>query len=119
MKIRHFLQAKIHRAVLTGVNIDYHGSLSVCPDLLQASGILPFEQVDVYNLDNGERLTTYAIAGEKGRVMLNGAAALKGSPGQKVIIASYVGLDRDEIYSHRPVLVFVDDQNRILEVSNG
>ncbi len=61
MKIRNFLQAKIHRAVLTGADIDYEGSLAICPELLKASGIIPFEQVDVYNLDNGERLTTYAI----------------------------------------------------------
>ena len=119
MKIRNFLQAKIHRATLTGADIDYEGSLAICPELLEASGIMPFEQVDVYNLDNGERLTTYAISGEKGEIMLNGAAALKGKAGQKVIIAAYVGLDRDEVYSHKPVLVFVDDQNRIKEVNNG
>lgn len=119
MKTRFFLQAKIHRATLTGADVDYEGSIAICPDLLEASGIMPFEQVDVYNLDNGERLTTYAISGEKGEIMLNGAAALKGSRGQKVIIAAYAGLDRDEVYSHRPVLVFVDGKNKIREVRHG
>ncbi len=119
MKTRFFLQAKIHRATLTGADVDYEGSIAICPELLEASGIMPFEQVDVYNLDNGERLTTYAISGEKEKIMLNGAAALLGRAGQKVIIAAYAGLDRDEVYSHRPVLIFVDDQNRIKEVRNG
>ncbi len=119
MKIRNFLQAKIHRVTLTGANPDYEGSIAVCPELLEASGIMPFEQVDVYNLDNGERLTTYAISGEKGEVVLNGAAALKGKPGQKVIIAAYVGLDLEAVFAHKPVLIFVDAQNRIREVKNG
>lgn len=116
MKIRNFLQAKIHKATLTGADLEYQGSIAICPELLESSGIMPFQQVDVYNLDNGERLTTYAIPGDKGQVQLNGAAAHKGRPGQKVIIAAYVGLDRDEVYSHKPVLVFVDEQNRIQEV---
>lgn len=119
MKIRNFLQAKIHRATLTGANLEYRGSIAICPDLLEASGIMPFEQVDVYNIDNGERLTTYAITGEKGEITLNGAAAHKGEAGHRIIIAAYAGLDRDEVYSHKPVLVFVDDQNEIKEVSNG
>lgn len=119
MKIRTFLQAKIHRATLTGADLDYEGSIAICPDLLEASGIMPFEQVDVYNIDNGERLTTYAIPGEQGGLMLNGAAAHKGRAGQKVIIASYAGLDRDQVLSHKPTLVFVDHENRIREVRNG
>ncbi|MFN2266682.1 MAG: aspartate 1-decarboxylase [Desulfonatronovibrio sp.] len=119
MKIRNFLQAKIHRVILTGADLNYEGSISICPELLEASGIMPFEQVDVYNLDNGERLTTYVIEGEKGQIKLNGAAAHKGKAGQKVIIAAYVGLDRDEVYSHKPTLVFVDDKNKVREVSNG
>ncbi|MFW5730957.1 MAG: aspartate 1-decarboxylase [Desulfonatronovibrionaceae bacterium] len=119
MKLRKFLQAKIHRAVLTGTDVDYEGSIAICPLLLKASGIMPFEQVDVYNVDNGERLTTYAMSGEEGQVLLNGAAAHKGRVGQKVIIASYTALGWEEIMSHSPVLVFVDGTNKVQEVTHG
>lgn len=119
MKTRSFLQAKIHRAVLTGTDVDYEGSIAICPRLLKASGIMPFEQVDVYNVDNGERLTTYAMAGEEGQILLNGAAAHKGRKGEKVIIASYTALDREEMKSHSPVLVFVNEQNKVQNITHG
>ena len=111
--MRCFLQAKIHRATVTGANVDYMGSIAICPDLLKHSGILPNEQVEVYNLDNGNRLTTYAIEGQRGEIGLNGAAALKGEPGQRVIIAAYTWLDSSEIEGHVPKLVFVDENNSI------
>ncbi|WP_422614943.1 aspartate 1-decarboxylase [Desulfonatronovibrio hydrogenovorans] len=113
------MQAKIHRATLTGADLEYEGSISVCPDLLEASGIMVNEQVDVYNLDNGERLTTYAILGRKGEIRLNGAAAHKGRAGQKVIIAAYVGLGPEQVKSHKPVVVLVDDQNRPGKIKHG
>ncbi|WP_045212169.1 aspartate 1-decarboxylase [Desulfonatronovibrio magnus] len=119
MNIRTFLQAKIHRGTLTGANLDYEGSISVCPELLSASNILPFQQVDVYNLENGERFTTYIIKGEEGEIRLNGAAAHKGKKGHKVIIAAYVGLSQDSYASHMPVLVFVDKNNKVREITNG
>lgn len=109
--MRCFLQAKIHRATVTVANVDYMGSIAICPDLLKHSGILPNEQVEVYNLDNGNRLTTYAIEGQKGEIGLNGAAALQGKPGQRVIIAAYTWLVSSEIKAHAPKLVFVDDSN--------
>ncbi len=115
MAKRCFLHAKIHRATLTGTDLEYEGSLSVCPDLPKASGILPFEQVDVYNLDNGERLTTYAIIGVPGEIRLNGAAAHKGAAGQKVIIASYCYLKAKEWAEHKPVVLLVDGANRVME----
>ncbi|WP_457571750.1 aspartate 1-decarboxylase [Desulfovulcanus sp.] len=119
MALRTFLQSKIHGATLTGANIEYEGSIAICPELLEASGILPFEQVEVYNIDNGERLTTYVIRGEKGEICLNGAAAHKGKPGQRVIIASYIHLSSSEIQTHTPKLVFVDKNNTIMRVDRG
>lgn len=112
MALRCFMLGKIHRATITSARVDYQGSLSICPDLLKASGILPHERVDVYNLDNGERLRTYAIAGEPGEICLNGAAALKGIAGQKVIIVAYAWLSPEECSSLRPKVVLVDDNNK-------
>lgn len=113
MAFRCFLQAKIHRATITEANVDYMGSIGVCPQLMQAAGLLPNEQVEVYNLSNGNRLTTYIIEGRPGQICLNGAAALKGAAGDKVIIAAYTWLDRQEWEEHSPKLVFVDEQNRM------
>lgn len=115
MAMRCFLQAKIHRATITFADVDYVGSIAICPKLLAAAGILPNEQVDVYNISNGNRLTTYAIVGNEGEIGLNGAAALKGQAGDKVIIASYAWLSSDEMTSHEPRLVFVDQDNTIVD----
>lgn len=112
MALRCFMLGKIHRATITSARVDYEGSLSICPGLLKASGILPHERVEVYNLDNGERLCTYAIAGEPGEICLNGAAALKGAAGQKVIIVSYAWLLPKEVSSLQPKVVLVDENNK-------
>ena len=117
MARRCFMIGKIHRATVTEARVDYEGSLSICPNLLKASGILPHERVDVYNLTNGERLRTYAILGEPGQVCLNGAAALKGAPGHMVIIVAYAWLTLDEYADLRPKVVLVDAANRIVEQS--
>ena len=113
MALRCFLQAKIHRATITESNVEYMGSIAICPELLQASGIAPNEQVDVYNLDNGNRLTTYAILGEQGQIGLNGAAALQGKQGQRVIIAAYTWLEPREVQEHKPRLVIVGQENTV------
>ncbi|MBF0482839.1 MAG: aspartate 1-decarboxylase [Desulfovibrionaceae bacterium] len=110
--LRSFLRAKIHLATITGADPDYEGSIAICPALLERAGIAPNEQVDVYNRDNGERLTTYAIAGEPGEICLNGAAALKCRPGQRVIIACYCLLAPDEVASHAPRVVLAGPDNR-------
>jgi len=112
MPRRTFLSAKIHRATLTSLDLDYEGSISVDSALLEAAGILPFEQIDVLNLDNGERLTTYAIPGKPGEICLNGAAAHKGKPGQKVILVTYLELEPEEIPLHKPRVIRVDAANR-------
>lgn len=111
MALRNFLLGKIHRATITECDVNYEGSISIDPVLLKAAGIAPFEQVDVYNIHNGERLTTYAIVGNPGQICLNGAAALKGGVGQKVIIACYGLLSEDEIAGHTPRVVLVDETN--------
>ncbi|TVQ98915.1 MAG: aspartate 1-decarboxylase [Desulfovibrionales bacterium] len=117
MAQRCFMIGKIHRATITEARVDYEGSLSVCPKLLEASGIHPHERVDVYNLENGERLHTYVIPGEPGEICLNGAAALKGAVGQMVIIVAYAWLSMDEYAHLRPKVVLVDKSNRIVTES--
>lgn len=112
MPLRTFLLGKLHRATLTGCEVEYEGSISIDSELLKAAGIAPYEQVDVYNVDNGERLTTYAIEGGPGEVCLNGAAALKGECGQRVIIACYGLLEPAEAAAHSPKVVLLDEQNR-------
>ena len=111
MPARCFLRAKIHGLTLTGADVAYEGSMALCPELLRAAGILPFERIDVYNLDNGERLTTYAIEGGPKEACLNGAAALKGAPGQRVIVAAYAWLEEGELDGFTPVVVHPDGDN--------
>ncbi|AEB06960.1 L-aspartate 1-decarboxylase [Coriobacterium glomerans PW2] len=111
------LNGKIHRATITQAELDYVGSITLDPVLLEAAGILEYEAVQVVDLMNGSRLETYVIAGAPGSgvVCLNGAAARLVSPGDKVIIMSYCSVDAREARTHRPRVVFVDDRNRITE----
>jgi aspartate 1-decarboxylase len=114
------LKAKLHRVTVTRVELDYEGSCAIDADLLEASGIREYEQIDIYNIANGERFTTYAIRAERGSrvISVNGAAAHKASVGDKIIIAAYCGLDRAEVQSHKPRLVYVDDGNAITRIGN-
>lgn len=113
---RTLLFAKIHNATVTAANINYMGSISIDETLLNASGILPNEQVQVVNITNGARLVTYAIPAEanSGAIELNGAAARLATPGDRVIIIAYAQLTLEEISSHSPTIVFVNEQNQIL-----
>ncbi len=113
---REFLRAKIHRATITGTEIDYEGSLTLDRRLMEAVGLAPFEKIDVYNLANGARLSTYVIPGDpaSGVVCLNGAAALLASVGDRVIIAAYASLEEHQIGAHVPRVVLVDETNRIV-----
>lgn len=115
---RTFLQAKIHRAVVTDANLNYEGSVTVDSRLLQAAQLLPFQQVDIYNITRGTRLTTYLIPGEygAGECCLNGAAAHLCDPGDRVIICAYAELDEHEIASHEPAVVFVGEDNTSFEL---
>lgn len=114
---RMLLLAKIHNCTLTAANLEYVGSISIDCTLLEAAGILPYEQVQVVNVANGERFITYAIAATaKGAIELNGAAARLGMKGDRVIIMTYAQLSPDEIKTHCPTVVLVDDKNQITEV---
>jgi aspartate 1-decarboxylase len=109
------LKSKIHRAVLTGTDLDYEGSITIDPILLEAADILPNEQVQVLNLNNGSRLTTYAIAGERGSgvMMLNGPAARCGMVGDLVVVLTYANIDETDTAHHKPLIVKVDERNRM------
>lgn len=107
------LRAKIHRATVTDADLNYEGSISIDPKLYKAVGMLEYEKVDVLNITNGARLTTYIIKGKEGEVCLNGAAARLAHKGDKVIICSYCSLDMDEAMNHKPNVILLDDNNRI------
>ena len=109
------LRTKIHRATVTGADLSYEGSVSICPDLIKASGLLINERVDIYNCNNGARFSTYVIRGNKGEICLNGAAARHVQKGDLVIICSYCGLSFDEAKKHNPQVVFVNEKNKIKE----
>lgn len=115
---RTLLLTKIHGCTLTAANLNYVGSISIDRILLDAAGILPYEQVQVVNVANGERLITYAIAAppNSGAIELNGAAARLGVPGDRLIIMTYAQLSPEELKSHCPTVVLVDGRNRLLEV---
>ncbi|MBI4208894.1 MAG: aspartate 1-decarboxylase [Deltaproteobacteria bacterium] len=116
---RTMLKSKIHRATVTDANVDYEGSVSIDRLLMEAADLRPFEQVQIYNVTNGERLTTYVIEAARGsgEICVNGAAARRVSRGDIVIIASYIGLEEAEAEFHQPKLVYVDRQNQMLETS--
>jgi aspartate 1-decarboxylase len=107
------LKSKIHRATVTGADLDYTGSVSIDPALCEAVGLREFEKVDVLDIDNGARLTTYVILGDPGEVCLNGAAARLIRKGDRVIIVAYAQLDDSEADVFRPRVVLVDETNRI------
>jgi aspartate 1-decarboxylase len=107
------LKSKIHRARITGVHLDYEGSVAIDHELLAEADILPHEQVHILNVNNGQRFTTYAIEGEKGQVSLNGAATRLAQKGDIIIILTYCQMQDEEARSHRPRVVYVDEKNRI------
>ena len=115
---RTLLLAKIHNCILTAANLNYVGSISIDKTLLEAAGISPYEQVQVVNVANGERLITYAIAASanSGAIELNGAAARLGMSGDRLIIMTYAQFTPEEIKSYCPTVIFVDEQNRLMEV---
>ena len=115
--MRTMLKSKIHRARITQVNLDYEGSITIDRTLMEASDILPFERVEVLNINNGVRFSTYAIEGEanSGVIGINGAAARLVTKGDIVIILSYHQLPDNEAIVTVPTMVYVDNKNRILE----
>lgn len=113
------LKGKIHRATVTQAELNYVGSITVDSALLKAAGILEYEKVQVVDIDNGNRLETYTIAGEEGSgvICLNGAAARCVDVGDLVIIMAYCNMSPDEAKTHKPSVVFVDDNNKIKKIS--
>ena len=108
-----FLKAKLHRATVTAADMNYEGSISLDRVLCRAAGLSEFEQVDVYDITNGARFTTYVIYGEPGQVQVNGAAARLVQPGDRVIVAGYVHLLPGEVARHAPKIVLLGERNSI------
>lgn len=109
------LKGKLHRVTVTHSELEYEGSCAIDGHLLETAGIREYEQIEIYNVTNGERFTTYAILAEdnSGVISVNGAAAHKADPGDIIIICAYVGLNQQELVSFKPKLVYVDDKNQI------
>lgn len=115
-----FLKGKLHQARVTHSELEYEGSCAIDSDLLNAVGIHEYEQIHIYNLRNGERFTTYAIRAEAGSgiISVNGAAAHKAEPGDRVIICAYTVLQQHEAANFEPSLVYLDEDNNITRTSN-
>jgi len=115
---RIMFKSKLHRVTVTEADLHYEGSCAIDLDLMEAADIVPYEMIQIYNINNGERFETYAIEGERGSgaISLNGAAARKGQPGDLVIIVTFVHLDEEEVRTHKPKVVFVDEHNRLPSV---
>lgn len=114
------LKSKIHRATVTQAALDYVGSITIDAELMEASGIIEYEKVQVVNIDNGKRFETYTISGERGSGMicLNGAAAHCAKIGDKIIIMAYAHMSPDEAKNHHPTAVFVDGRNKIERITS-
>lgn len=114
----NILKGKIHRATVTQAELDYVGSITIDEDLMDAAGLLEYEHVHIVDINNGARFETYVIAGQRGSgvICLNGAAARMVQVNDKIIIMAYATLNADEMTHHKPKVVFVDDDNKVLQV---
>jgi aspartate 1-decarboxylase len=117
---REMLRAKIHRITVTERNVEYEGSLTLDPDLMKACDMLPFERVDVYDIGNGSRFSTYLIEGHPGagECCVNGAAAHLVEVGDKLILCAYASISEQDVRRHRPRVVMVDAENHIREIKD-
>lgn len=115
------LKAKLHRAHVTHAEVDYEGSCAIDGNLLDAADILDYEQLQIYNVTNGERFTTYAIRAQAGSgvISVNGAAAHRAVPGDRIIICVYAQLNAAEAINHKPRLVYLDEHNRITRTASA
>jgi|TARA_B110000037_G_scaffold149362_1_gene168581 aspartate 1-decarboxylase len=118
---RIMLKSKLHRVSVTHSELEYEGSCAIDVSLLEASNIKEYEQISIYNITNGQRFTTYAIQAEKnsGIISINGAAAHKANPGDKLIIATFSNYNEIELEKYQPLLVYVDNQNKITVTKNS
>jgi aspartate 1-decarboxylase len=115
------LKAKLHQAAVTHAELEYEGSCAIDGALLDKAGIHEYEQIQIYNIANGERFVTYAIRAENGSgvISVNGAAAHKAGPGDRVIICSYAEFETHEAMLHKPTLIYLDDKNQIIRTANS
>ncbi len=115
------LKAKLHRAKVTHAELDYEGSCAIDSKILDFSGIREYEQIQIYNINNGERFTTYAIRAEEGSGVfsINGAAARMACPGDLIIVCSYAVLEQQELHNFKPNLVYFNDRNEIIRSSHS
>ena len=118
---RSMLKSKIHRVTATHAELHYEGSCAIDEDLLDAANIREYEEVHIWNVNNGERFSTYAIRGQRGSgvISLNGSAARRAQVGDLLIIATFVMIDESEVDSHKPSMVYVDASNKITHTKNG
>ncbi|NLL20865.1 MAG: aspartate 1-decarboxylase [Firmicutes bacterium] len=116
---RTMCKSKIHRATVTDANLNYIGSITIDEELMEKADILPYEKVMVVNNNNGARLETYVIKGERGKgvICLNGAAARLVQPGDTVIIISFAHYSREELRDYRPIVLFVNEKNQIIQIA--
>ena len=118
---RVMLKSKLHRVSVTHSELEYEGSCAIDVSLLEAANIKEYEQISIYNITNGQRFTTYTIQAEKnsGIISINGAAAHKADPGDKLIIATFANYNEIELEKYQPLLVYVDHQNKIIITKNS
>jgi aspartate 1-decarboxylase len=116
-----FLISKIHRATVTSVNLDYSGSISIDEDIMEVANLKPYQKVEIYNISNGHRFSTYVITGKRGskEILLNGAAARLSSPGDSIIIAAYALIDEKELNSLSATILIMKDRNEIQKKIDG
>ena len=115
---RTLLKSKIHRATVTDADLNYEGSISIDKSLCAKADLIEFEKVDIYNVTNGERFSTYVIFGKKSDICLNGAAARKVQKGDIIIIASFSDYSEKESKKHEPTIILVDKKNKIIKSAN-
>jgi aspartate 1-decarboxylase len=115
------LKAKLHRARVSHAELDYEGSCAIDSQLLDAAGMLDYEQIQIYNVTNGERFTTYAMRAEAGTgiISINGAAAHRATPGDIIIICAYCQLNAAEAMNHKPRLIYLNEHNKVVRTSNA
>ncbi|WP_283125584.1 aspartate 1-decarboxylase [Providencia stuartii] len=119
--LRKMLQGKLHRVTVTQADLHYEGSCAIDQNFMDAAGILEYEAIDIYNVDNGERFSTYAIAGERGSkiISVNGAAARRAAVGDKLIICSYVNMSDEDARHHQPKVAYFDGDNIMSRIAKA
>ncbi len=113
--LREMLKSKLHNAKVIDVNLEYSGSLSIDKDLMKRANILPYEKIDVYNINNGQRFSTYAIPADKGMICVNGAAARLAMPGDRILIVSYSYIPEEETKRYKPLILILGEDNEVIE----